>query len=75
MCEKTSTNIYFIWNDEMQKVFDDIKEPLYSLQVLSYTDLSNKLIVATDAPCKVIGAVLSEKDNISREHPIKYASR
>ena len=59
----------------MQTAFDEIKNALSSPPVLYYPDFNKRFIVATDASNKAIGAVILQKDENGREHPIQYASR
>lgn len=70
LCRK---GIKFEWTNECQKSFETLKSALTQPPVLQYPDFSeeNKFISQTDASGKVIGAVLSNKDN----KPIAYASR
>ena len=59
----------------MQQSFDKLKAALTSTPVLAYPDFAEPFIVAIDASSRAIGAVLSQKYDNEREHPIHYASR
>lgn len=64
----------FVWSDECQKSFDELREKLCNPPILAYPDFTSPFIVTTDASFRGLGAVLSQyKDG--KEHPVAYASR
>ena len=75
LSEKTSENAQYEWTDRMQAAFERLKDALTTAPVLVYPDYSKQFIVSTDASSIAVGAVLSQKDDNGREHPIHYASR
>ncbi len=75
LSEKTLEKVDFEWMSEMQQAFETLKQALITAPVLAYPDFTKPFIVATDASKRAIGAVLSQKDENGREHPIHYASR
>ena len=65
----------FVWKEEHQEAFDNLKEALTTSPVLAYPDFSKPFILETDASFKGLGAVLSQKDEKGRMRVIAYASR
>lgn len=70
LCRK---NVEFIWNEECQKPFENLKQSLVTPPVLQYPNLSetNMFTVQTDASGYAIGAILSNGDG----RPVAYTSR
>jgi hypothetical protein len=65
----------WIWGQEQQCAFDLLKQSLTTPPVLSYPDFSKSFIVHTDAARCGLGAVLYQRDELEKLHPIAYASR
>ncbi|HVH95668.1 MAG TPA: reverse transcriptase family protein, partial [Bacillus sp. (in: firmicutes)] len=65
----------YLWEEEQQHAFDVLKGALVKEPILSYPDLSKEFILTTDASKIAVGAVLSQKDEHGKEHPIAYDSR
>ena len=55
--------------------FNELKRCLTAYPVLHLPDFEREFKVTTDASNEAIGAVLSQKDDLGREHPIAYASQ
>ncbi len=55
--------------------FNNIIKLLSQKPILFYPNFNAPFILSTDASQFGIGAVLSQKDEHEREHPIHYASR
>ena len=72
--EKTSANVNFSWNDEMQRAFEAIKSALCNPSALTYPDPSKLSLVAANTYSKSICAVLMQIDGNNRDHTIQYAS-
>lgn len=72
-CLKKGAQI--IHNEEFKNCFDDCKQLLTSDPILRYPDFDKPFILETDASDFALGAVLSQKFEDSKEHPIAYASR
>jgi hypothetical protein len=70
----TKKDVPFVWTQECQQVFNELKRILSTEPLLVYPDFSQPFIVACDASTKAIGAVLSQRRN-GEEHPVAYASR
>ncbi|CAC5422630.1 unnamed protein product [Mytilus coruscus] len=64
ICEKNSR---FVWNDECQKAFEQLKNALTSTPVLAYPLPNLPFILDTDTSDKAVGAVLSQiQDGLER---------
>lgn len=60
----------FLWTKEVVQTFEDLKQALVSVPILSLPDFFNVFVVETDA-CNVgVGAVLTQDG-----HPITYRSK
>ena len=66
----TERNASFIWTDECQAAFHELRKRLYSMPVLAYPDFSRSFILDTDASNVGIGAVLSQVDKDGQERVI-----
>ena len=73
--EKTSDKDKFVWSEDMQAAFEELKVKLTSAPILSYPDYEKPFVVCTDASSRSVGAVLSQADENGRDTPIHYASR
>jgi predicted aspartyl protease len=71
----TRKNIKFKWTTECEVSFNNIIKLLSQKPILVYPNFNAPFILSTDASQFGIGAVLSQKDEHEREHPIHYASR
>ena len=70
LCRK---NVTFVWNENCQQAFEQLKECIITPPVLDYPDLSsqNQFVLQTDASNDAIGAVLSNKNG----RPVAFTSR
>ncbi len=57
--EKNSDEVKFVWSEEMQTAFEELKLKLTSAPVHSYPDYEKPFVVCTDAASRAVGAVLS----------------
>ena len=71
ICEKGAK---FIWNDDCQAAFDQLKTSLTSSPILAYPVPGKQFILDTDASNKSVGAVLSQVQN-EEERVIAYMSK
>ena len=62
------------WNDELQKVYDQIKSILSSNTILAFPQFDKPFLVGTDASNRGLGAVLYQHYN-NKDHFIKFAAR
>ncbi len=65
----------FVWNEKRQKAFDEIKRRIMMASIVAHPDFEKPFILYMDASREVIGAVLHQKDDQSKERIIAYASR
>jgi hypothetical protein len=63
------------WRPEMQNSFEELKNWFTTAPILTYFDLTQTCIVETDASHFALRAILSQKDNEGRLHPIAIHSR
>ena len=72
LTEKTAS---FVWSEDCQRAFDQLRTCLCSAPVLAYPDFSRPFILDTDASDVGLGGVLSQVDDEGRERVIAYGSR
>ena len=65
----------FMWTEECQAAMDLLKDRLTSAPVLAYPSFTKPYTLETDASIKGIGAVLSQRQEDGKLHPVAYASR
>lgn len=63
------------WTPTCDQAFGKLKELLCSKPVLNTPDFNKPFILQTDASNQGVGAVLTQIDDNSEEHPIAYYSR
>jgi hypothetical protein len=61
--------------EKQEKSFETLKEKLTTAPVLKYPDYNKEFILLIDASKIAIGAILSQKDEEGKEHPIAYDSK
>ena len=71
----TERNASFVWTEECQTAFVELRHRLCSTPILAYPDFSRQFTLDTDASEVGIGAVLSQTDDEGRERVIAYGSR
>ncbi|QRV77894.1 Retrotransposable element Tf2 protein [Ceratobasidium sp. AG-Ba] len=71
----TRKGIKFKWTDREEKAFQDIKEAITKEPVLIHPRPDEPYILETDASGVALGAVLSQKGDDGRLHPIAYLSQ
>ena len=65
----------FEWTPQCQAAFDTLRLKLVEALLLAYPDFEKDFVLETDARVKGLGAVLSQKQEDGRFHPVAYASR
>ena len=60
---------------EALEAFNILKEKCVNAPVLAFPDFKKPFLLETDASGKGLGAVLSQKQDDGRYHPVAYASR
>ena len=64
----------FVWNDECQEAFEQLKKALTSSDILAYPIPGLRFILDTDSSDKSVGSVLSQEQD-GREKVIAYMSK
>lgn len=64
----------FIWKEECQKLFDELKEKLVSAPILVFPDWLKIFHVHVDALSIALGTVLTHPGEGEIDHPISFAS-
>lgn len=59
----------------MPEAFDDLKEAETTPPVMSFCDFTKPLSMGNDASSLAVGAVLAQREEDGKLHPIKFASR
>ena len=67
----TEHNVAFLWTEECELAFQELKRRLVTAPILSYSDFSKEFVLDTDA----LGAVLSQVQEDGSEKVIAYGSR
>ena len=57
-----SAKAKFVWHDEEQKAFEDIKAIISRETLLAYPDFSNDFHIYTDSSDNQLGAVIMQDD-------------
>jgi hypothetical protein len=65
----------FLWTDECQKAFDDLKEATLNTKLLFNIDYTKPIYIRCDSSQFGAGAVLFQYNEQGQECPISYASR
>ena len=63
------------WNEEAGKAFEELKKRFTTAPILAHFDPTKPVIIETDASDFAIGAVLSQRNNENRLHPVAFHSR
>jgi hypothetical protein len=63
------------WTSEMEKSFEELQNRFTTAPILSHFDPMKTCIIETDASDFTLGAILSQKDDEGRLHPIAFHSR
>jgi len=71
----TKKNTKFIWANEQEERFQDLKGRLTKAPILKYPNFEKPFIIRTDASLEGIGGVLIQKNENENEHSIHYVSR
>jgi len=63
------------WNLQAEEAFRELKQRFTTAAILAHFDTNKPVIIETDASDFAIGAVLSQKDEEVRLHPVAFHSR
>ena len=69
----TCKNVVLEWSKECQTSFKELKKRLVT--VLAYPNIDVDFVLETDASHQGLGAMLSQRQEDGKLHPIAYASR
>ena len=64
----------FFWSSACQDSFTKLKGLLTKAPILAFPNFNKEFIIQTDASLNTIGAVLSQLDKDSYDHPVSYYS-
>ena len=70
----TKKNARFQWTSVEQSAWQSIKDSLVSAPVLSHPDLDKPFWLITDSSAYCIGAILAQKDDNGKLHPVSFGS-
>ena len=68
-------NVKYVWSENCQKSFENLKSLLCSKPVLAAPDFGKPFSIAVDASDLGAGAVLLQNDDDGVEHPVSYYSK
>jgi len=63
------------WNPEAEAAFKELKKRFTTAPILAHFDPTKPVIIETDASDFALGAVLSQRDDENRLHPVAFHSR
>lgn len=66
---------HIVWDESKEKAFQTLKAALVSKPLLWAPDYARTFIIQCDASDRGMGAVLCQRDDAGKEHPILYLSR
>jgi len=75
LTELTKKTDKWAWNNEAEAAFTELKQRFTTAPILAHFDAQKPVIIETDASDFAIGAVLSQRDNEGRLHPVAFHSR
>jgi len=75
LTELTKKTEKWEWNDKAGRAFEELKQRFTSAPILAHFDAQKPVIIETDASDFAIGAVLSQRDDEVRLHPVAFHSR
>jgi len=73
--ELTAKDKPFVWGEEQQKSFDDLKQVLTNPPILRFPDNNREYFLETDASIQGISYILGQKDDEGRKYVISYGGR
>ena len=71
----TRKDDHFEWDADCQSAFKTLKQRLVEAPVLAYPDFTKPFSLETDASIEGLGAILSQRGDDKKLHPVAYASR
>jgi hypothetical protein len=70
----TKKGVEFQWTEAAQEAFDTLKEKMTKAPVLAHPDLTKPFELEVDASGYAIGAVLLQRQDDGKRHPVNYFS-
>jgi len=75
LTELTKRTEKWTWTNEAETAFRELKHRFTSAPLLAHFDAQRPVIIKTDASDFAIGAILSQRDEENRLHPVAFHSR
>jgi len=75
LTELTKKTEKWEWNNEAGHAFEELKRRFTSAPILAHFDAQKPVMIETDTSDFEIGAVLSQRDDQGRLHPVAFHSR
>jgi len=63
------------WNPQVEEVFQELKRRFTTAPILAHFDATRPVIIKTDGSDFAIGAILSQRDDRGRLHPVAFHSQ
>jgi len=63
------------WNQQSEEAFQELKQWFTTAPILAHFDATKPVVIETDTSDFAIGAVLSQRDEEVRLHPVAFQSR
>ena len=73
--ELTRKDVPWSWGNPQQQAFTDLKRQVTEEPILAHPDPTKQYVLEVDASGYALGAVLSQKGDDGKLHPISYYSR
>ena len=70
----TKKDVTFVWNEKAQRAFDTLKACITDEPVLAHPDLTKQFELEVDASGYAVGAVLMQRQEDSKRHPVGFYS-
>ena len=71
----TRKGAQYQWTAQCEVAFETLKDKLLTPPVLAYPDFTKDFVIETDASKQGLGAILSQRQEDNKLHPVAYASR
>jgi len=75
LTELTKRTEKWMWTNEAEMAFKELKHRFTSAPILAHFDAQRPVIIETDASDFAIGAILSQRDEEKRLHPVAFHSQ
>ncbi|HSN22734.1 MAG TPA: reverse transcriptase family protein, partial [Methylomicrobium sp.] len=69
------TDAKFVWTQQCQDAFEEIKSRLINAPILKLPDFKKPFVLTTDASTSGIAYILGQRDSEGREHAVAYGGR